>query len=551
MQTMNATRASSEGKPNIQKAAATPYPEERSLYDGLSLEGRDAPTRAEIESVLSHNGLTTRDPRLATLRGVLAPYAMSDAVPFDALMPALRGDGGTLLRRALRGELTIPDFDLFTSTLKKIFDVVANIRTGDVASYIPQLARVEADTFAMAVCTLDGQQFSLGDDATPYCVQSTCKPINYAIALDLLDAEKVHRHVGREPSGRSFNEITLNSAGLPHNPMINAGAIMCASLIDPGSSSADRFDRIIKTWRALAGDRPVGFDNAVFLSERDTADRNFSLAYFMRENGAFPPDTNLQATLDLYFQCCSITVDVRQMAVIAASLANGGVCPLTSERVFASGTVKNCLSLMASCGMYDFSGEYAFTVGLPAKSGVSGALFITIPGVCGIALWSPRLDALGNSVRGVEFSRQLTQAFNFHTFSDMVSDSGLSNPRRPRAEMSADEATYLCAAAAAGDIDELRRLLARGIDINRADYDGRTALHLAASEGRGEAIAYLLERGADATKLDRWGNTPLDDAERGKHHDIVVQLKAAAGKSSPATATARPRKPALAGSGCE
>jgi len=181
----------------------------------------------------------------------------------------------------------------------------------------------------------------------------------------------------------------------------------------PDLSAADRFDTVLQTWGKLAGQASVGFDNAVFLSERDTADRNFAIAYFMRENGAFPDGTDLKATLDLYFQCCSITVDAPGMATIAATFANGGVCPLSNERVFTADPTKNCLSLMASCGLYDFSGEFAFTVGLPAKSGVSGALFITIAGVCGIAIWSPRLDARGNSVRGVEFARRLAKAFAF------------------------------------------------------------------------------------------------------------------------------------------
>lgn len=493
---------------------------ERDLYRYLSPREDQPPSRASIEHILEASGLKGDDPRLSVLHGILRANTASDDLSFEMLLPALRGDGGTLLRRCVRGDLTIPDFTAFAAAFKSIFGDVEEVRSGDVATYIPQLARVDADAFALAVCTVDGQQFSLGQETTSYCVQSTCKPINYAIALDLLGTERVHGHVGREPSGRSFNEITLNASGLPHNPMINAGAIMCASLICPESPSADRFDRVISTWRALAGNGQVGFDNAVFLSERETADRNFALAYFMRENDAFPPNTNLQSTLDLYFQCCSITVTAPQMAVIASSLANGGVCPLTSERVFTSGTVKNCLSLMASCGMYDFSGEYAFTVGLPAKSGVSGALFITIPGVCGIAVWSPRLDALGNSVRGVEVSRRISKLFNFHTFSDSASDSQRIDPRRRTSELLADEATYMCAAAAAGDVDELRRLLARGVNINRADYDGRTALHLAASEGHVNAVTFLIERGADASMLDRWGNTALDDAKRGAHGSI-------------------------------
>lgn len=482
----------------------------RKLYEGLT-DGGGERSRTAIERVLRDNGLAIDDPRLRELDALMQGYAQAVDIPFEAIAPALAGANRTLLSRALTGNLVIPEFTAFCAEITRMFDTVRDRRDGDVAAYIPQLARADPDGFAVAVCTIDGQRVAIGDTATRYCVQSTCKPVNYAIALDRLGVDAVHRHVGREPSGHSFNAITLNGAGLPHNPMINAGAIMCASLIAPEQSAADRFDTVMQTWGALAGKGAVGFDNAVFLSERDTADRNFALAYFMRENGAFPEGTDLKATLDLYFQCCSITVDAPGMATIAATFANGGVCPLSNERVFTSDTTKNCLSLMASCGLYDFSGEFAFTVGLPAKSGVSGALFITIPGVCGIAVWSPRLDALGNSVRGVEFARRLVKRF---AFDGLVATAEQTNPRRRSAEAAVDQATYFCAAAAKGDLTELRRLVARSIDVNLADYDGRTALHLAASEGRADVLRYLLPLGAATDVADRWGNTPLDDACR-------------------------------------
>jgi glutaminase len=234
--------------------------------------------------------------------------------------------------RALTGDLIVPDFTDFRSRISNIFEYCREIDGGEVATYIPQLARVDPEMYGLGVCTIDGQQFSLGDDEDTYCVQSTCKPISYAIALDAVGRLTVHSHVGREPSGRSFNELTLNDRGLPHNPMINAGAIMCASLIKPHLPQADRFDYVMQVWKSLAGGRAPGFDNSVFLSEKETADRNFALAYFMRENGAFPPDTDIIKTLDFYFQCCSITVDVRQMSIIAATLANGGICPITNRR---------------------------------------------------------------------------------------------------------------------------------------------------------------------------------------------------------------------------
>ncbi len=495
------------------------------IFNTLRHNGAPTVTLSDFFNAIEETGLQRSDRRIReTLQNAAARDGGErlDAAAFEDL---LAPENSTLIHRALRGDLVIPDFSAFRVRMVELFEACRGFTGGEVAGYIPQLARVDPEMYALGACTVDGQQFSLGDDEETYCVQSTCKPINYAIALESLGREAVHNHVGCEPSGRSFNELTLNNRGLPHNPMINAGAIMCASLIKSGQSLADRFDHVMSTWRALCGGRRAGFDNSVYLSEKETADRNFALAYFMRENKAFPPDTDIISTLDFYFQCCSITVDVRQMSVIAATLANGGVCPVTNARVFRSETVKDCLSLMYSCGMYDFSGEYAFTVGLPAKSGVSGALMIIVPRVCGLALWSPRLDALGNTVRGVEFSKRMVNVFSFHTYANLVEDDHLIDPRQSPTEHDADEAARLCAAAARGDLGEVRRLFAGGVDLAMADYDGRTALHLAACEGHAGVVRYLLDSKVDASAKDRWGHTPLDEARRHGHKDIVAILQ--------------------------
>jgi glutaminase len=335
----------------------------------------------------------------------------------------------------------------------------------------------------------------------------------------------VHQHVGREPSGLAFNELTLNPKGLPHNPMINAGAIMSSSLIKPEADMADRFDFLSTLVGRLTGGSEPGFDNATFHSERATADRNFALAHYMREVGAFPADTNLLSTLDLYFSACSLLTNTRSMAAIAATLANGGVCPLTDEPVFHQETVKNCLSMMYSCGMYDYSGEFAFTVGIPAKSGVSGAILAVIPNVLGIAVWSPRLDAHGNSVRGVALLERLVETFNFHNYDNLVQSSKI-DPRRPRQSAELNATYQSIFAASTGDLNELRRLVARGHDLNSPDYDGRTPLHLAAAEGQAEAVRYLLGQGVNIDPRDRWNHTPEDDARRHKQARALELLRA-------------------------
>ena len=191
--------------------------------------------------------------------------------------------------------------------------------------------------------------------------------------------------------------------------------------------------------------------------------------------------------------------------------------------MFAEDTVKNCLSMMYSCGMYDYSGEFAFTVGIPAKSGVSGIILAVIPNVMGIAVWSPRLDAHGNSIRGVEFLRRLVATYNFHNYDTLVKTSKI-DPRGSRKITELNACYSAIYAASTGDINELKRLVALGYNLNSADYDGRTPLHLAAAEGQAPAVRYLLAQGVAVTPIDRWNNTPLKDASRHAHKEVMRLL---------------------------
>lgn len=501
---------------------------EQRLFRSLSVNGNDFVTRRDLLHALQRIGLLLDDARLRDCIAALQAFEDTTAIHYSDFCRIVRPNI-LLVERALQGNMVVADFQDFCRDLQKIFDEVKEIREGDVARYIPQLARVNPEHFAVAVCTADGQRYSFGDARTEFCVQSCCKPINYCMGLEQHGEDKVHRHVGREPSGVSFNELKLNKDGRPHNPMINAGAIMCCSLIHPEQEFADRFDHVMNTWQTLAGGEKAGFSNAVYLSERATADRNFALGYFMRENGAFPASTDLIQTLEFYFQCCSIEMNAEQMAVAAATLANAGVCPTTGKRVFSPKTVQNCLSLMYSCGMYDFSGEFAFSIGLPAKSGVSGALMVVVPNVAGFCIWSPRIDKHGNSVRGLEFSKRLIERFNFHNYDNLTGLTDKKDPRRRSQQAEIDGLTAITYAASKGDLTSVQQLVAMGVDLNGGDYDGRTPLHLAASEGHEKVVRYFIHRGADVNPRDRWGGTPMADAVRHAHEKVINLLRQAGG----------------------
>ncbi|VDD94493.1 unnamed protein product [Enterobius vermicularis] len=434
-----------------------------------------------------------------------------------------------IIENALKRKLVVPDWTKFTSVLSLIFQSLQDCSDGAVADYIPQLARSNPNSWGLAICTIDGQRRQWGDAKLPFCLQSVSKPFTYAIALEELGAEEVHKYVGQEPSGRLFNEICLDHNKKPHNPMINAGAILVASLLKRNLSLSERFDFVLRQFKQFASGGYVGFNNAVFLSERETADRNYALSYYMREHKCFPENTSIQDTLDLYFQLCSIETNAETLAIMAATLANGGVSPLTGQQVVSNCAVRDTLSLMYSCGMYDYSGQFAFSVGLPAKSGVSGDMIIVVPNILGICLYSPPLDSLGNTVRGVKFAEQLVQNFNFHNYDSLVhTETHKIDPRRHANENKHEYVSNMMYAAKAGDISAIQRYLLLGANIHERDYDNRTVLHIAAAEGNERLLQFLLHRWKESPEPeDRYGRKPIDDAKIFKRHKCVEILERA------------------------
>uniref|UniRef100_A0A8C0SLS2 glutaminase n=1 Tax=Canis lupus familiaris TaxID=9615 RepID=A0A8C0SLS2_CANLF len=418
-----------------------------------------------------------------------------------------------LLTQAFRRKFVIPDFMSFTSHIDELFESAKKQSGGKVADYIPQLAKFSPDLWGVSVCTVDGQRHSIGDTKVPFCLQSCVKPLKYAIAVNDLGTEYVHRYVGKEPSGLRFNKLFLNEDDKPHNPMVNAGAIVVTSLIKQGVNNAEKFDYVMQFLNKMAGNEYVGFSNATFQSERESGDRNFAIGYYLKEKKCFPEGTDMVGILDFYFQppqfwmllrktkmehnycfsfmskfgfamLCSIEVTCESASVMAATLANGGFCPITGERVLSPEAVRNTLSLMHSCGMYDFSGQFAFHVGLPAKSGVAGGILLVVPNVMGMMCWSPPLDKMGNSVKGIHFCHDLVSLCNFHNYDNLRHFAKKLDPRREGGDQRVKSVINLLFAAYTGDVSALRRFALSAMDMEQRDYDSRTALHVAAAEGK-------------------------------------------------------------------
>ena len=282
--------------------------------------------------------------------------------------------------------------------------------SGALADYIPELSRANPEHFGISLATIDGHVYDAGDSAAPFTIQSVSKAFVFATALEKIGIEKVENSIGVEPSGEAFNSIRLNSDNRPFNPMVNAGAIACSGLIYE-KFGAEAYALIRDMLGRFAG-RDLAIDQKVFESETRTGDRNRAIAWLLRNYDGLPVDVD--KVLEVYFQQCSLIVTSRDLAVMGATLANGGVNPVTGEQVISQNNVARTLAVMTSSGMYDYAGEWAYRVGMPAKSGVGGGIVAALPGQLGVGVFSPLLDSHGNSVRGLKVCEALSAQFDLH-----------------------------------------------------------------------------------------------------------------------------------------
>jgi len=355
-------------------------------------------------------------------------------------------------------------------------------------------------------------------------------------------------------------QIVLRRASSPN---ITFSAANFSPINHQVTFEADRFETLNAIWQRLFSGAKIGFSNSVYLSEKSTGHRNYALGHFMYEQKpGFPKLTHLKGVMEFYFQCCSLEVTTAKLSHLAATLANGGINPLTGDQIFSTETVRNCLSIMYLCGMYDYSGEFAFHVGIPSKSSVSGAVISIIPNVMGVCSYSPPLDEYGNSVRGVEFLTCLSEEFACHHFDNLqgteikavknkkkghffgsmsagmhgmkrINSTGSLNGLSSIDEEVRDEQflTFkILSYAASGDLGALKRMYFKNCDLNVMDYDHRTPMHVAAASGNLEIVKFLYKLNIktflniNALK-DRFDKTPIDDAQREGHKDIIQYFK--------------------------
>ena len=406
----------------------------RTMFAVVADDSGTTTNAARIQAHILGSGIQLDDFRLQTTMERLQALGESP-IDFEAFAALVR-DELLMLNRVFRRELVIPDWQEFCTDIETVFKQVAPLVSGNNASYIPILRDADPDKWGVALCSVDGQRMEIGDVDVYHSIQSVSKPITYAYAIEKEGTDFVHQFVGVEPSGRPFNSLDLLPDSRPFNPCVNAGAIMTAGVVAsiwPEREAREITTEIMNLWSGLCGDvAEVRYSEATMLSEKDTADNNFAIAYLLRGGRGLPRDVDLHKMLDLYLSCCSIEMTASMLAVAAATLANGGVCPITGRQVLSTEAVKKTLSVMQAAGMYDNAGVFTLEVGLPAKSGVAGAVMTVVPNLMGFATFSPRLDPYGNSVRGVAFCRQLVELFTFHIY-DSLSGGRTGCKRDPRA----------------------------------------------------------------------------------------------------------------------
>lgn len=314
----------------------------------------------------------------------------------------------------MTAQRTIPDADAIRGALATAYAKYRDNQDGANASYIPALAAVPPDLFGIAVVTADGQTFEVGDTQYAFAIESISKVFSMALVMEALGAQTVHDKVGADPTGLPFNSVIAVElhGGKPLSPLVNAGAMSTVSLL-PAKNARERWATLLDGYSRFAG-RPLALIDAVYTSEAATNFHNRGIAWLLYSYGTLYSDP--MEACDVYTKQCSVAITAKDLATMGATLAAGGVNPISKSRVVAAANVPPILAEMTMEGLYDASGDWAFNVGLPGKSGVGGGILAVAPGVLAIGAFAPPLDPVGNSVRGALAAQHIANTLGLNIF---------------------------------------------------------------------------------------------------------------------------------------
>ncbi|KAL1247528.1 hypothetical protein QQF64_022904 [Cirrhinus molitorella] len=491
------------------------------LFDSFASGGRVSCN--QFFEALWSSGIIRTDPRIKDCYSLMRKLQEADGTVDRSTFHRCVTGFVSFILKALQGRFVIPDFSTFTEETQKLF-----IKCKQLSSVKEKEdVRESATKWGISVCTVDGQRLSLGDWAEPCILGEISWPLIYGLAVDQQGSDYVHRFVGMEEYSKYESPFSLTKQGVPHSPLVETGAIICTSLLQlasrPVTDEEEKYESVLNIIRRLCNKEHANLNCTSYQNLRKDIIHLHALSFYLQEKKCFPEGVGINSTLDLLLQCLSTEVTCESGAALAATLANGGLCPLSGDQVMSPHAVRSTLSMMQVAGMKDYSRIFHFKTSVPAKSSQSGVMLIVVPGVLGLMCWSPELDCNGNSWRGVHFC-ELVSTFQLHSFDIRTPFRQVLCYRQWKVESEGYQIMNVLLAAYRGDVVSLRRYLLSGADVNAVDYDGRSALHVAASEGRLDVIKFLVENaGANCTLKDRWGNTSLQEAMR-CHQDPAIQF---------------------------
>ncbi|KAJ0029033.1 hypothetical protein NQD34_004030 [Periophthalmus magnuspinnatus] len=493
------------------------------LFDSFSTNGRINVSHF-FESIWS-SGLHRSDPRLRESFFHMRKLQDSDGtIDKNSFHRCVTGSVSLILR-ALQGRFVIPDFSTFTDETQKLFSSCRHLSP----AHEKEKDGLDSIKWGVSICTVDGQRLSLGDWSSPVLLGEVSWPLVYGVVVDLLGADLVHRYVGFEEFSRYDSPFSLNKSGLPHTPLTETGAIVTTSLLQVTHSltlEQVKPSVVLNVIRRLCNKEHANLNCTSYTSSRDSSVQLSALSFYLQEKKCFPEKVDINAALDLMLQCSSTEVTCESGAAMAASLANGGLCPLSCDQVLSPAATRSLLSVMQTAGLKHHSTAFHFKTSVPAASSSHGALLAVVPGVLGLMAFSPETDLCGNPWRALHFCQELVSRFQLHSFDIRTPFRQVLAYRQWKSESEGYQIMNLLLAAFKGDVQSLRRYFLSGVDVNSVDYDGRSALHVAAAEGHVEVIRFLLENtGANPHLRDRWGSSPLNEARRQNRDAAVLMLQ--------------------------
>jgi glutaminase len=349
-----------------------------------------------------------------SVRGIKACEALSEKLRLHMFRTRTRKPALKKIQPRYKAKARNNDDQIYR-LLARVYERTKGRVDGSCYNIAPDVNNVDNDAHAICITTVDGRRFAAGNHDTSFLIQSISKIFAYGLALEDHGREVVLQKIDVEPSGNPYNAIIRleKRSKRPHNPMVNTGGIATTALIK-GEGPAQRLDRILRMYQRYIG-REVYVDMRTYLAETKSGDRNKAIAYLLRHFDLL--ENEVDDALSLYLQQCSAVINCEDLSVMAATLANGGINPLTNQRAIQEDYVGDLLTVMYTCGMYDFAGEWSYRIGLPAKSGVSGGILAVVPGQMGIAVYSPRLDRHGNSIAGIKALEAISAEMDLHIFS--------------------------------------------------------------------------------------------------------------------------------------